>query len=235
MTPAVTIPAMSLTEQAKLTLYEGLITQGFDMALEVIEALQQIRQQRLYRATHKTFEEYLQDRWGCSSSRFRQKEVFSRLVTQLQQVTTATITNEQQARELNKLASLEAKKEVLEKVASAGSVDAKRLREAVREHQKVIAGEEVTPAKLFDLPPGQAAATIAASEKALLADARQRQVAELVETLTRWLTKLQRKAAGLLEFVEHDSTDTFGETLCQQSAALELALRQAESCLAQLR
>jgi hypothetical protein len=51
---------------------EAVIARGLTTFIEVGEALGRIRDSRLYRASHGTFDEYCRDRWGWTASRARQ-------------------------------------------------------------------------------------------------------------------------------------------------------------------
>jgi hypothetical protein len=64
--------ALSPAEVQRLRELEEAIEQGFDSFLRVGIAFAEVRQGRLYRATHPTFESYCHDRWGLSLSRCNQ-------------------------------------------------------------------------------------------------------------------------------------------------------------------
>lgn len=61
--------ALTMGEEEVLYVAENTIRKGMTAFLEVGEALVTIRDRRLYRATHPTFEEYCKDRWGMGRSR----------------------------------------------------------------------------------------------------------------------------------------------------------------------
>jgi hypothetical protein len=60
------IDALAPAEQDELARCEQIISRGLQMFVQVGQALQRIRDERLYRATHPTFESYLADRWNIS-------------------------------------------------------------------------------------------------------------------------------------------------------------------------
>jgi hypothetical protein len=60
--------ALTVVEQAKLENYETVIEEGQQTFLNVGRALAGIRDDRLYRLTHETFDDYCQDRWGFEKS-----------------------------------------------------------------------------------------------------------------------------------------------------------------------
>lgn len=56
------------TEQFQFDKYEQIIKDGLNTFLNVGHALAQIRDHRLYRATHQTFEKYCRERWDFGKS-----------------------------------------------------------------------------------------------------------------------------------------------------------------------
>lgn len=60
---------LDAAEVAQLTRFEERIQQGLASFIEVGEALSAIRERRLYRATHGTFEDYCREKWGMSRIR----------------------------------------------------------------------------------------------------------------------------------------------------------------------
>lgn len=60
---------LSKEEQSALKKHEKVIKKGLKTVLEVGAALIAIRDGKLYRKTHDTFEKYCEDRWGFSSRR----------------------------------------------------------------------------------------------------------------------------------------------------------------------
>jgi hypothetical protein len=57
---------LTTTEAARLDELEAVVERGQRTFIEVGEALRQIRDERLYRASHGTFELYIKDRWQMS-------------------------------------------------------------------------------------------------------------------------------------------------------------------------
>jgi len=60
------IEAISADESKRLIALEETIKQGLDTFVEVGEALLEIRDSRLYRIEHSTFENYCREKWGMS-------------------------------------------------------------------------------------------------------------------------------------------------------------------------
>ena len=75
MTTAVVLETTDLTrpESMKLVDLEMTIEEGLATFVAVGASLAMIREQRLYRDTHNTFDEYCQERWGWTASRSRQR------------------------------------------------------------------------------------------------------------------------------------------------------------------
>jgi hypothetical protein len=59
----------SLSGKERLTELEDVIERGLSNFIEVGRALTEIRDSKLYRETHPTFEAYCQERWGFSARR----------------------------------------------------------------------------------------------------------------------------------------------------------------------
>jgi hypothetical protein len=55
--------ALTHSEEQTLLKYEQIVDRGFKTCLEVSEALSAIKDQRLYRKSHKTFEAYCREKW----------------------------------------------------------------------------------------------------------------------------------------------------------------------------
>lgn len=93
---------LTTDEQHRLTELERVIDDGVRMFVRVGQALAEIRDQRLYRRTHGTFEEYCRERWGFNDSRARQLIAAAETVTDVTGQGLPSPQNEGQARELNR-------------------------------------------------------------------------------------------------------------------------------------
>lgn len=82
-------------EKSKLIKCETIIERGQKTQFEVGSALQTIRDEKLYRETHSTFEDYCLSRWDMTDSRANQLIAAFRVTTVV-----VEIKNEAQAREL---------------------------------------------------------------------------------------------------------------------------------------
>src|SRR5713101_1174422 len=57
---------LTAPERARFAELEKVVARGLDTFIEVGLALFEIREHRLYRGTHATFEKYCRERWGMS-------------------------------------------------------------------------------------------------------------------------------------------------------------------------
>ena len=99
---------MTLAEAQRLDRCETIITRGMKTFIEVGNALSEIRDNQLYRAEHRTFEEYCRRRWGWTSSRARQLIGAAETVTNVTAIGGAAPETESQARELAGLTATQA-------------------------------------------------------------------------------------------------------------------------------
>jgi len=63
-TGEIVVLPLTVDEEHELAQHEGVIERGLQSFVEVGDALATIRDSRLYRAEHATFEDYCQQRWG---------------------------------------------------------------------------------------------------------------------------------------------------------------------------
>jgi hypothetical protein len=134
--------ALSAGEQLDLTALETVVREGLATFIEVGQALAEIRDRRLYRASHATFEEYCHERWLLSRTRVYQLidaanvgEVMSTMVD------TQPPANERQARELATVLRDEGEEAVVEvwrelRNEFGDDLTAKRVRTVVRNRLK---------------------------------------------------------------------------------------------------
>lgn len=95
---------LTVDERDDLIEHEEIIEQGLQTFVDVGTALLAIRDGKLYRETHATFEEYCRGRWEMVASRARQLIAAAETVENLKTVTTVTLPeSERQARPLSKL------------------------------------------------------------------------------------------------------------------------------------
>jgi hypothetical protein len=84
------------------------------------EALSAIREGKLYRATHGTFEDYCKDKWSMSRIYAHNLITGSAVVESLTMVNKSAITSERQARELSRVEPAR-REEVVQKAVEATS------------------------------------------------------------------------------------------------------------------
>lgn len=156
-TMMITTEALSPNEAIQLTNLERVIERGKQTFVEVGNALAEIRDSRIYRSSHATFEDYCRERWGWS--RFYSH----RLIESAQVVDVLPMgnkpTSERQARPLAKLPP-EKQPEAWEKAQEVAKeegkpVTARHVEEAVKSvTQDQAPDEEEDP--LPDYRPSQA-------------------------------------------------------------------------------
>jgi hypothetical protein len=127
-------------ERIQLEELETVISNGIQTFAEVGNALLAIREAKLYRAEHGTFEAYCLKRWGFNSSRARQLIGAAEIVDTLKSVTTVTPPqSERVVRPLTKLPAAEqpaAWQAATDKAQSEGrTVRARDVEEAVEERK----------------------------------------------------------------------------------------------------
>lgn len=148
---------LEIFERERLAELESVVERGLTTFVEVGLALMEIRDERLYRESHGTFDDYCRGRWGFVDSRARQ------LIRAAETVTTVTVAglsppaNEAQARELAPLLDQpEALREAwVEVTESHSQPTARGIRETVQAKMSVHYSSETddwaTPQDLFDL------------------------------------------------------------------------------------
>ncbi len=102
------IENLSLVEAAKLENAETTIGENINMVVQagrfLGDALRRIRDDRLYRATHPTFEDYCQERWNIGRRHVNRYIALSDVQENLGQIDpNAPMPNQSQAAELAKL------------------------------------------------------------------------------------------------------------------------------------
>ena len=140
---------ISESEGARLARNEMRISQGLASFVEVGEALSDIRDARLYRATHGTFEEYCMGRWNMKRAHAYRLIESAEVVSPMGDK--SLITSERQARELARVEPAR-REEVIRKadIATGGKITAAAIKEAAVEVVEPIAQER--PRDRFEMP-----------------------------------------------------------------------------------
>ena len=94
---------LTVVEQGRLEHNEAIIEKGLNTFVDVGNALAEIRDGKLYRDTHGTFEEYCQERWGISRPRAYQFIEAAETVGLLSTMVDTPPSSERQARPLTRL------------------------------------------------------------------------------------------------------------------------------------
>lgn len=121
--------ALTTTESNTLTDCERIINRGLVGFKEVGNALLKIRDGKLYRQEHATFEGYCAKRWSMSRPRAYQIMESAGAVASLPENLSTMVDKERSARELAKVPA-EKRSQVVEVAAAAGPVTAKSIKEA---------------------------------------------------------------------------------------------------------
>jgi ribonuclease HI len=149
-------------EREELRIHEETIGRNFQAFLDVGQALAAIRDQRLYRETHGTFEAYCRDTWAFSRQRAYELMGAAEVVHDLRVSAIADTEdiplplNEAQARPLTKVPVEERPlvwRHVVEEAKTSGeTITGKRVKEAVdRRRPRMVAVEPKGPAR--SVPP----------------------------------------------------------------------------------
>ena len=131
--------ALTYTEQMRLEFQEKRIESAKSAFIAVADALMEIRDQRLYRATHATFEAYCKERWdfarNYANKLIGSAEVIHSLPTELGTM----VPNERVAREVAKVEPANRERVVRQAVENAdgGKITARDVKEAAQD-AKVI-------------------------------------------------------------------------------------------------
>jgi len=97
------ITALTTTEQLELERQEAVIARGVETFVEVGNALAAIRDQRLYRTKHESFESYCRDRWEIGRSQAYRLIDAAAVVSNVSPIGDIVPSNEAQTRPLASL------------------------------------------------------------------------------------------------------------------------------------
>jgi hypothetical protein len=142
---------LTASQAQRLRVLEDTIRDGLDSFMETGQALCKIRDERLYRQTHKSFKEYCEDKWGFGKTHGYNLINASIVATELSAI--VDIPNEHAARELLKVKPEDrAAVTALANTASEGKIDAKWVRSAAAVWESVKAtGDRATIERLQGL------------------------------------------------------------------------------------
>lgn len=148
------ITVLSETEDARLARNETRISQGLASFVEVGEALSDIRDARLYRATHGTFESYCAEKWGMTKTHCNRLISSAEVAQSLAPIGAKSITTESQARELARVEPAR-REEVIRKadLATGGKITAAAIKEAAAPAKEIVVTvEDAAPRRRHPSP-----------------------------------------------------------------------------------
>jgi hypothetical protein len=154
---------LSPVEQVDLKRFEVVIERGIRTFHEVGEALAAVRDRKLYRATHRSFQEYCEQRWNMSRPHaYRLIEAAAivhemsprgdKASTSLSTPSTSLPTTEKQVRQLARVPP-EARAEVFEAAVDAAGGEqptAQQVAEAAHSHIEMSLADPLPPASVAD-------------------------------------------------------------------------------------
>jgi hypothetical protein len=153
-TPSNTIPAAKEHSLAEL---EAVIERGLATFIEVGEALREIRDARLYRETHSTFEAYCRERWGWTRQHVNRQIAAAQIIPYLEP-TGSIPSMERQARELAAIRDPDEQIEVWREVQRrSDQITAEEIKRVKLQRQLALQAEaaQTDPASLSPLQPLQ--------------------------------------------------------------------------------
>jgi hypothetical protein len=200
--------ALTPDEQADLQQQEAIIAQGLQTFWEVGQALMVIRDRRLYRQQHPSFEAYLQQQWQLSRFYAHRLIESAAVREQLLPIGNNLPENEAQVRPLARLKDPEARRQAwqaaIDQAAAEGKpVTAALVRAVVAQH----APAAPTPPPSIPPPSRSEPQTIAEAEQLLLESARRYGKASREERAAarRWLLQAAERFAQLEEALRRAS------------------------------
>ena len=194
---------LTADESDALAVCEQRIAAGIEAFRDVVFALKEVRDRRLYREKHATFEDYCQSRWGFTRQRGYQlidaAEAIASLPTECQPL----VDTERSARELARVEP-EHREEVVLKANKSGAVTSKAIKQAAADVEPEPGEPQAVPHE-----DGETRAYRVSLKLKTLADAAKEAVgnlnptrAELIQaalTFKRLGNDLERAAAELPE------------------------------------
>lgn len=145
--------AMSSAERKRFKKLDRMVSKFAKQLIVVAEALAEIKRDKLYRAKHKTFQDYCESVHQISrqyaNRLVKAGEIYSEMVPIVSKMGMALPGNEAQMRELSRLPNTDQRVEVLRAIAEEdgdGNLTASRLREEIDRHLEASEPErEIAP------------------------------------------------------------------------------------------
>jgi hypothetical protein len=124
---------ITIEESKRLIALEGVIQTSLGTFMEVGNALAEIRDRRLYRIEHQTFEDYCREKWGMNRAYANHLVRASDAVKSLPPEMATIVATESQARELAKVEPEHREQVVAAAVeATGGKITAAAIKEAAK-------------------------------------------------------------------------------------------------------
>jgi hypothetical protein len=137
-------------ESSRLSELEPIIESGMRSFVDVGNALLEISDKRLYRATHSSFKEYVSTKWKMSVAHAYRLAEAAEIVSALPSPVGDTVTSERQARELKKVPA-----EKRAKVIKAASQDGPPTAEKIKAAALEVMPPEPPPTEPPNEPPAE--------------------------------------------------------------------------------
>jgi hypothetical protein len=187
------ITVLSETEDARLARNETRISQGLASFVEVGEALSDIRDARLYRATHGTFEEYCKDRWSMT-----RQHVYRMIEAAPIAKCNPQVTSLNQARELARVEPAR-REEVIRAadIATGGKITAAAIKQAAAPAKEIVVTVEPTMTVLHPLPPH-----VISAESLAAGDAADAESEKLWLLKSTWRKTNKKDRAAFIEWAQ---------------------------------
>lgn len=143
--------ALLAAEASELAQHEAVIERGLTTFFAVGRALQAIREKRLYRASHTSFEAYMRERWGMTKTRAIQLIGAAQVVENLADSAPA---NEAQTRSLYALTPDEQRLAwaVVQQTAPHGNITAAHVRSVVNVLKEAVQTGAIDPGTGVSVP-----------------------------------------------------------------------------------
>lgn len=207
--------ALTVSEQDRLEHCVAIVRRGQQTFLEVASALAEIRDGRLYRATHSSFVEFARETFGFEKSHAHRLAAAGEIAVEHPE-----IRNENQARELARVPK-DRRAEVIEQSKRDGVIDAQRLRENARAAVEQSPVGDSTPTPSPERPPvepsdssaGEAASGEIVPDESWFGDC----IKQLRE-VNRWVAALAETPAGAFISLQRVQTDIDNAILALKAA-----------------
>lgn len=129
-----TLEPLTADEQDALAVCERRIANGIEAFRDVVFALKEVRDGRLYRHAHATFEDYCQSRWGFTRRRGYQLIEAAEAIASLPTDCEALLHSQRAAEEVAKVPE-PIREKAVRLAAESGKVTAKSIKDAAAEIQ----------------------------------------------------------------------------------------------------